>query len=80
MTPLSQRLEAALLAAAGEERAVVPVSFTIDYGVAAEGAEPVVETRIDRATKSLVFASGEARLAEGRRAAAASGVYRVERG
>ena len=76
MTPLSQRLETALLAAAGEGRTVVPVSFTIDYGVAAEG-EPALETRIDRATKSLVFVSGEARLADGRAAATASGVYRV---
>ena len=79
MTSLSQRLEAALLTAAGEGRAVVPVSFTIDYGVAAEG-EPALETRIDRATRSLVFASGEARLADGRAAATASGVYRVQPG
>ena len=78
MTPLSQRLEAALLVAAGEGRAVVPVSFTIDYGAPADGAEPVLETRVDRATRSLVFASGEARLADGRTAATASGVYRVE--
>jgi hypothetical protein len=78
MSELSQRLEAALLAAAGEGRAVFPVSFPIDYGAAAEGAEPEIETRIDRATKSLVFASAEARLADGRKAAAASAVYRVE--
>lgn len=77
MSELSQRLEAALLAAAGEGRAVVPVSFTVDYGAATGDAEPAIETRIDRATKSLVFASAEARLADGRKAAAASGVYRV---
>lgn len=79
MTPLSQRLEAALIAAAGEDRTVIPVSFVIDYGAAADGAEPAITTRIDRATKSLVFVSGEARLTDGRTAAAASGVYRVER-
>ena len=79
MSELSQRLEAALLAAAGEGRAVTPVSFTVDYGVAADG-EPTVETRIDRATRSLVFVSGEAQLADGRTAATASGVYRVQPG
>lgn len=79
MSELSQRLEAALLAAAGEGRAVSPVSFTIDYGVAADG-EASVETRIDRSTKSLVFASAEARLPDGRTAATASGVYRVRQG
>ena len=80
MTPLSQRLEAALTAAAGEGRKVTPVSFVIDYGAAGDGAEAAITTRIDRATKSLVFVSGEARLADGRTAAAASGVYRTRRG
>lgn len=78
MTPLSQRLEAALLAAAGEGRTVVPVSFSVDYGAASDTGEPAIETCIDRATRTLVFASAEARLADGRKAAAASGVYRVE--
>lgn len=73
-------MEAALLDAAGAEGAVTPVSFVIDYGTPANGAEPAIEARIDRATKSLVFVSGEAVLADGRKAAAASGVYRVERG
>ena len=77
MSELSQRLEAALLAAAGEGRAVTPVSFTIDYGAPADG-EAALEARVDRATRSLVFASGEARLADGRAAATASGVYRVQ--
>lgn len=80
MTPLTQRLEDALLAAAGEGRSVVPVSFSIDYGASVDGAEPAIETRIDRATRTLVFASAEARLPDGRRAAAASGVYRVQQG
>ena len=77
MSELSQRLEAALLAAAGEGRAVTPVSFTIDYGAPADG-EAALEARVDRATRSLVFVSGEARLADGRAAATASGVYRVQ--
>jgi len=77
MIPLSQRLEAALIAAASEQRKVIPVSFVIDYGAAEDGVEPAITTRLDRATKSLVFVSGEARLADGRTAAAASGVYRA---
>lgn len=80
MTPLSQRLEAALIAVAGEAGRVTPVSFTLDYGAPAGEAEPAIAARVDRATKSLVFVSGEARLEDGRTAAAASGVYRVERG
>lgn len=80
MSELSQSLEAALLAAAGEGRSVEPVSFTIDYGAPANGAEAAIDARIDRATRSLVFASAFARLADGRTAASASGVYRVKAG
>jgi hypothetical protein len=77
MSQLSQRLEDALLAAAGEGRTVAPVSLTIDYGVAADGAEASIKTRLDRSTRSLVFASAQAVLPDGRTAASASGVYRV---
>ena len=77
MSQLSQSLEAALSAVAGEGRAVEPVSLTIDYGAPANGAEPQVSARIDRATRSLVFASGEAVLPDGRTAANASAVFRV---
>jgi len=77
MSQLSDQLEAALAAAAGEERAVEPVSFTIDYGAPANGAEPSVSARVDRATRSLIFASGEAILPNGKTAANASAVFRV---
>jgi len=77
MSQLSNQLEAALAAVAGEGRAVEPVSVTIDYGVPAKGAQASVSARIDRATKSLVFASGEAVLPDGRTAANASAVFRV---
>ena len=80
MSQLSQDLEAALLAAAGEGRKVAPVSFSVDYGAATAGRPTTLTTRLDRSTRSLVFASGEARLPDGRTAATASGVYRVEAG
>jgi hypothetical protein len=77
MSQLSDQLEAALAAMAGEERAVEPVSFTIDYGARANGAEPAISVRVDRAAKSLIFASGEAVLPNGKIAANASAVFRV---
>mgnify|MGYP006188749607 CR=1 FL=1 len=36
-----------------------------------------VAARVDRATRSLIFVHGEAVFADGRRAASASGVFRV---
>jgi acyl-coenzyme A thioesterase PaaI-like protein len=77
MSQLSDQLEAALSAVAGEGRAVEPVSFTIDYGAPAKDAEPRFSARVDRATRSLVFASAEAVLPDGRTAANASAVFRV---
>lgn len=77
MSELSQSLEAALAAVAGKERRVEPVSFSIDYGAPADGATPAIEARVDRATRSLVFASAYARLDDGRTAATASAVFRV---
>ncbi len=76
---LAGALERALAdAAGGDGRAVIPVSFTLDYGVAADPAgTTTVAARVDRATRSLVFVHGEARLADGRTAASASGVFRV---
>jgi acyl-coenzyme A thioesterase PaaI-like protein len=72
---LTTQLQDALLAAAGEGRDVAPVSFTIDFGT--EVSEDfAVSARVERATRSLVFAIGEAQ-AEGRTIATASGVYRV---
>jgi hypothetical protein len=77
MSQLSERLEAALAAVAGEARSVEPVSFTIDYGASANGAEPAIAAHVDRATRSLVFASARAVLPNGKTAANASAVFRV---
>lgn len=75
---LAGRLEQALAdAAGGDGRTVSPVSFTLDYGVAGEPSAAAFAARVDRATKSLVFVHGEAVLADGRRLASASGVFRV---
>ena len=76
MTRLAILLEDALTAAAGADRPVAPVSLAIDYGVAGEGAIEVT-TSIDRATKSIVFASARALWPDGRTAGAAQGVFRV---
>lgn len=80
---LAGALERALADAAGSDgRAVIPVSFTLDYGVGVgvggDSAEASISARVDRATKSLVFVHGEAAFADGRRAASASGVFRVK--
>lgn len=76
---LAGALERALAEAAGADgRAVVPVSFTLDYGVGGESSAATVSARVDRATRSLVFVHGEAAFADGRRAASASGVFRVK--
>lgn len=76
---LAGALERALAEAAGSDgRAVIPVSFTLDYGVSGDSSQAAVSARVDRATKSLVFVHGEAAFADGRRAASASGVFRVK--
>lgn len=76
MTSPARLLEDALAAAAAEGRSIRPVSFIVDYGAAGEG-ELSVQARVDRATRSLVFASGEARLPDGRTAATGQAVFRV---
>jgi hypothetical protein len=76
---LAGALEKALAeAAGGDGRLVAPLSFTLDYGVAGDGGEVSIAARIDRATRSLVFVHGEAVLADGRRAASGSAVFRVK--
>lgn len=71
-------LEKALAdAAGGDGRPVAPVSFTLDYGAGGDASATTVAARVDRATRSLIFVHGEAVLADGRRAASASGVFRV---
>lgn len=75
---LAGALQKALADAAGSDgRAVAPVSFTLDYGAEGDLDATSVAARVDRATRSLVFVHGEAVLADGRRAASASGVFRV---
>jgi acyl-coenzyme A thioesterase PaaI-like protein len=75
---LAGALEKALAdAAGGDGRPVSPVSFTLDYGVGGESPPAAVTARVDRATRSLIFVHGEAVWADGRRAASASGVFRV---
>ncbi len=76
MTDVTRLLQDALAAAAGRNRPVAPLSFTVDFGAEGPG-EPVAAARIERSTKTLVFVTGEARLADGRLAATASGVYRA---
>ena len=73
-------LERALTEAAADGRDVAPVSITLDYGAGGDPAEVVVVARIDRATRSLIFVHGEGMLPDGRRAASASGVFRVRGG
>jgi hypothetical protein len=70
-------LERALADTAADGREVAAVSLTLDYGVFADPATVAVSTRVERATRSLVFVHGEALLPDGRRAATASGVFRV---
>lgn len=74
---LAGALERALTDAAADGRDVVPVSITLDYGAGGDPAEAVLSARIDRATRSLIFVHGEAVMPDGRRAASASGVFRV---
>lgn len=77
---LAGALERALKAAAADGRDVAPVSLTLDYGVGGDPSGVAITARIDRATRSLIFVHGEAILPDGRRAASASGVFRVKGG
>ena len=74
---LAGALERALTDAAADGRDVLPVSITLDYGAGGDPDQAVLNARIDRATKSLIFVHGEAIMPDGRRAASASGVFRV---
>ena len=76
-TSLAGALERALTDAAADGREVAPVSITLDYGAGGDPAQAVIAARIDRSTRSLIFVHGEAVLPDGRRAASASGVFRV---
>ncbi|WP_425996372.1 hypothetical protein [Caulobacter sp. DWR1-3-2b1] len=77
-TTLVTQLEAALRDVAGVEAR--PSSLTIDYG--SDGPEGerdddlAVRAWVERSTRSLVFAQGEARRRNGAVAATASAVFR----
>lgn len=73
-TSLAAQLESVLRKAAGEGTALT--SMTVDYasGDFADGLEP--KAWVERATRSLVFAQGELRRADGALAASASAVFR----
>jgi acyl-coenzyme A thioesterase PaaI-like protein len=76
---LAALLHRALASAASVNgRSVAPVTLNLDYAELGEGrtAGPV-SAEVDRATRSLVFVSGDARDAAGRVLASASGVFRV---
>lgn len=74
----SAQLESVLRQAAGEGTALA--SMNVDYGPSSEGnaTEGALEPKawVERATRSLVFAQGELRRADGRLAASASAVFR----
>ena len=79
---LAGALERALAEAAGGDgravsRATAAMGRGSDYGAGGDATDASVSARVDRATRSLVFVHGEAVLADGRRAASASGVFRV---
>jgi hypothetical protein len=74
---LAGALEQALARAAADGRDLAPVSLTLDYGAGGDPAQATIATRVDRATRSLIFVHGEAVLPDGRRAASASAVFRV---
>lgn len=73
-TTLAAQMEAALRDVAGTDAR--PSSLTIDYGPDGEDAGLAVRAWVERSTRSLVFAQGEARRRNGTLAAAASAVFR----
>ena len=77
---LAGALERALTDVAADGRDVAPLSLTLDYGAGGDPADVAIAARVDRATRSLIFVHGEAVLPDGRRAASASGVFRVKGG
>ena len=62
-------------AAGGPERLLALVTFQVDLGEPVESV--VARAEVDRATRSLIFVSGQAQGADGRTAGSGSAVYRV---
>lgn len=73
-TSLAAQLESVLRKAAGEGAALT--SMTVDYGAGEAGGDLDAKAWVERATRSLVFAQGELRRADGGLAASASAVFR----
>ena len=73
-TTLAAQMEAALRDIAGTDTR--PSSLTIDYGPDGEDDGLAVRAWVERSTRSLVFAQGEARRRNGTLAAAGSAVFR----
>lgn len=73
-TSLAAQLETVLRKAAGDD--AVLASMTVDYAGQAGDAGLEPKAWVERATRSLVFAQGELRRADGALAASASAVFR----
>lgn len=73
-TTLAAQMETALRDVAGIETR--PSSLTIDYGPDGEDEGVALRAWVERSTRSLVFAQGEARRRDGSLAAAGSAVFR----
>ena len=73
-TTLAAQIETALCDVAGAEAR--PSSLTIDYGPDGDNEGVALRAWVERSTRSLVFAQGEARRRDGSLAAAGSAVFR----
>lgn len=73
-TTLAAQIEAALREVAGSQTR--PSSLLIDYGPDGDDEGLAVRAWVERSTRSLVFAQGEARRRNGSLAAAGSAVFR----
>lgn len=71
---LAAQLESVLCKAVGEGASLT--SLTVDYGAGDVAADLEAKAWIERATRSLVFAQGELRRADGGLAASASAIFR----
>ena len=73
-TTLAAQMEAALCEIAGSDTR--PSSLTIDYGPDGDNEGMALRVWVERSTRSLAFAQGEARRRNGSLAAAGSAVFR----
>ncbi|MFY8208426.1 MAG: hypothetical protein ACOVOE_03670 [Caulobacter sp.] len=71
---LAAQLESVLCKAAGDDASLA--SLTVDYGAGETAGDLDGKAWVERATKSLIFAQGELRRADGGLAASASAIFR----